>query len=331
MDVRDHLRKLEEPDPAALDRVWQRFVRTRAEPRRKSSGWLLAPVGLAIAAAAVVWMRTPAPDRTVVLDAETEAAQHAWSEQIQLDYAGVGEIEGSDRDARIHWRSGTLTASVVPNSGTALTVVTDEARVQVVGTVFSVTRDRLGVTTSVERGKVAVTCTDGYEGHVTPESGPHTCLPTRPGLLLGRADALIDAGADAATRMRTLDLGLELAERDSATASELLVRRMQTRGELGDLEGVLTDAETYLAGPGSRRTEVLRYASYQALGERRCDRALPHLSELELIGTAQDRVLLAECLLADQPARARQLLEDAIPNLDTTWQQRAQRSLASLR
>lgn len=330
MDAREHLKKLEEPDPDAVERVWKRFEHSRRAPQRRSSGWVLAPTLVAVAAAAVFWVGQPQRDRTVLLRADTTAEQHAWSEQIQLDFAGTGEIKGSDRDAEIHWRSGTLTAEVTPNSATSLVVVTDEARVEVVGTVFSVTRDRLGVQTSVSKGKVAVTCKDGWSGHVTPQSGPHTCLPTRPGLLLGRADALLDQGAEPQVRMRTLDLALQLAERESATASELLVRRMHTRGELGDVQGVLQDAEAYLAGPGSRRTEVLRYAAYQALGTGTCDRALPHLSELELIGTPRDRVLLAECLVPTQPTRARQLLTDALPHLDAAWQQRANTTLAEL-
>lgn len=329
MDLKQELQKLPEPDPASLDRVWSRFQETRAQPERRVPWALFAGGGLLLAAAAAVALLVrPGGTHTVVL--EGAHVTHDWSEQIDLEFDGQGEIAGTARDAEIHWRSGTLNAHVVPNSHTKLAVITEEARVEVVGTVFSVTRDRLGVTTAVSKGKVSVTCTDGWEGFVTPESGAHTCLPTRPIQLLGRADALQDRGATPQELLQTLDLGLSLAERDSAVHSELLVRRMHTFGDLKDTAGVLRDAEAYLAGPGSRRTDVQRYAGYLALQEGDCSVALPYLSALELTGTAEDRVLLAECLVESQPARASGLLSDALPHLDATWKARAEQSLQGL-
>lgn len=327
MDVRDTLRQLPEPDPEGEERVWQRFQATRrARPASRRWVWAGLGLGAAVAAVASLVLLTPEGSHTVVLASESTAS-HDWSPQVDLSFEGQGEIAGTGKNAEIHWRSGTVTAEVEPNSGTHLTVITDEARVEVVGTVFSVTRDRLGVTTEVQKGKVAVLCTDGWEGLVTAETGPHTCLPTRPALLLGRADALLDQGAEPRVLMQTLDAGLAAAERDSAVASELLVRRMHAFGDQGSLDGVLKDAEAYLAGPGSRRTEVQRYAAYQALQARDCKTALPYLSALEIAGTPQDRVLLAECLTDTQPSRSRALLEDALPHLDASWQDRARRTL----
>ena len=334
MDIRHELQQLPDPSPEALNRVWKKFSHTRQQQRRRRiSPWLL-PIGAAalVAAAVLLVPRSEVARTQIVGSVEATDGSLAWSEVVELDYQGTGEIKGLAKNAEIHWKSGTITAHVTPHTDTHLAIVTDEARIEVVGTVFSVTRDRLGVTTTVERGRVKVNCTDGWSGEIGPSDGAHTCLPNRPGQLLGRADALIDADAPPTSILQTLEIGISRAERDSAIAGELLVRRMHIREQLGDLPGVFHDADAYLAGPGTRRAEVQRFAGWTALNTPEgCTKALPYLSALELTGTVEDRVLLAECLLESQPARAQGLLEDALPQLPSDWAQRAKTSLHTLK
>ena len=237
------------------------------------------------------------------------------------------------------WEAGTLRAEVEPHTGTGLSVLTEEARVDVVGTVFSVRRDALGVTTWVERGRVAVACTEGWAGELEPDDGPHTCLPVRPALLLGRADALLDAGAPSEEVLEALDLGLERAAEGSAVMGELLARRLEVLGSTERIDEALADADAYLALGGSRAIEVRRFAGWLALAQRGCEVALPYLEPLSGAGEPQDRILLAECLVSTEPGRARALLRGALEQLTAPpepiapgaeWVQRAQDALSGL-
>ena len=179
MDLRDAIEHMEEPDPRAVDRIWRRFEDSRA--RRRWPAWTLAGAGgLGLAgaavAAAVVALSWPSAERTLQLES-LATRTHTWSEQVSLDVTGRGTVRGTDQDVQIRWLSGHLRIEVEPNTGTRLQVHTDEARVQVIGTVLSVDRGALGVAVGVEKGRVRVTCRDGWSGDVTAESGPHTCQP----------------------------------------------------------------------------------------------------------------------------------------------------------
>lgn len=333
MDVNEQLNNLPEPDPASLDRVWRRYQQTRqARPSRVGWGWTLGLAGaVAVAAATLLVLRADDAPRRQLL-ASAEQTTRSWSDDIGLTLQGRGEIAGTSKDAEIHWRTGTVTASVTPKSGNKLAVVTEEARVEVVGTVFSVTRDELGVTTWVDRGRVKVACKDGWEGEIGPEDGKKVCLPVRPALLVGRADALAASSASTALQLETLDRGLALAEQGSATAGELLRRRVDVQVAQGAVEGAVKDAEAYLSAGGPYAVEVRRAVVYAALQDAHgCSTALPFLADLEHTGDATDRVLLARCVAPEQPSRARALLEDARPHLDAAWGAQADAVEALLR
>ncbi len=193
---------------------------------------------------------------------------------------------------------------------------------RVVGTVFSVRRDALGTTTWVDRGRVAVGCGDEGPVEIGPEDGARTCLPTRPGALLDRADALVDHGAAVDEVLETLDLGLAAAEPGSAVRGELLARRVRSRALAGRTAEALADADTYLAsGWTERRDEVLASAARLALASG-CGAARVYLEPLEATGTAEDHVLLASCLAEADPARAEALARDALASgegIDPGW------------
>lgn len=335
IDVREELKKLPPPDPEAVDRVWERYRDTRK--RRGFGMWALAlPAGalaLAGAAAVALMVGLSASDtpRTVAYDGTATATGTSWSDVVELDVDGRGSVVGTDRDVQINWEAGTITAHVTPNTGTRLAVVTDEARVEVVGTVFSVTRDALGVHTSVDKGKVKVTCAEGFDGFVTPESGPTTCLPTRAALLLGRADALADRDADSVVQLRTVQMGLDRAEVGTVVHEELLVRRMHLGADAGDVDGALKDATLYLQGDPTRKVEIQRFAGWLAMAQKGCDAALPFLEPLATTGSPQDHVLLGECVATTDVIRARTLIEGAVEaGLDVEWTNRAQADLAAL-
>ncbi len=329
IDVCRELQHLTPPDPTGPDRVWRRFQESRA-PRRAASWWLpvLALTAAATAGLFVVW---PESTRQVTLETQEQATAIRWSDQVDLAFTGRGVARGTAREVVIDWEAGTLKAEVEPDSGTDLVVRTEEGDIHVVGTMFTVRRDRLGVTTTVRRGKVAVTCRDGWAGELSPETGSHTCLPVRPALLLGRADALTDGGATAQEVVDTLDRGIDAAEVGSAVHAELLARRMQGRASLADVDGALADAHAYLAtGHTGRTSEVQRFAGWLALNARGCTDAIEMLRPLA-VGDPEAAVLLAECVRAGSPDEARSLLSDALDGaLSDAFRARAQAALDAL-
>lgn len=332
MDIRRKLQQLPAPDPHAPDRIWQRFEEERSGPAARTLSWPAFGVGsLALALAALAVVVIPEQiEREVGMHA-AELTNLEWSDTLHLTFSGHGSATGSGRDIRVDWESGTVKAEVAPGSGTNLEIITEEAEIRVVGTVFDVRRDRMGVTTTVERGTVHVACGDGWEGEVHAAES-HTCLPLRPALLMGRADALADQGASVQTQLETLDMGLSRADAGTAEYGGLLVRRMQLHADQGRSDAALADARRYLdAAQPSRRTDVLRRASYLVLAESGCAEAMTWLEPLVQAGTPEDGVLLAECVLADDPQRARDLLEAARDvELEPMWQARVSAALDRL-
>lgn len=314
-EIRDFLSALPEPDPAATDRIWRRFQESRA-PRR---GWALPAIALA-AASAAVWVAVRDPVREVRLEGQPVA----WSGDISLGAAGHGTAHGTRGDLTVDWETGSVRVQVTPDAGNRVRVRTEEAEVEVTGTVFTVRRDALGSTTAVERGSVAVSCADGWAGAVTPDSGPHTCWPARAGGLLGRADALIEAAAPPDDVIATVDRGLSLADPGSAVEGELLARRVRAGSDANRVDDVRADAERYLSSNGgSRRVEVLRAVSRLLYRERGCTEALPYLQALETDGGAEDRVVLAACVPERSVALASAALASGEP-LSDEWRSWAQ-------
>lgn len=316
--VRDYLSALPEPDPAATERIWNRFRHTRARPVHRAGWPLFAAAGLAVGAAALL-LRVERP-REVQLD----GVPVAWSDGVHLDLDGHGVARGTSRDLTVIWELGTLRVDVAPDHRHRVRVLTEEAVVEVTGTVFTVNRDRLGVTTTVDRGSVRVTCAEGVPAERTRADGPVTCWPVRAGGLLGRADVLLEQGAAPDEVIATIDRGLAVAEPGSAVEGELLARRVRANSEANLVEQVLADADRYLASADpSRRVEVLRAASRIAYRERGCVAALPYLTPLEAEGTAEDRVVLAACLPDRAVALTRAALASGEP-LEAGWRQWAE-------
>lgn len=322
MDIKEVLSSLPPPDPQGPERVWRR--KERAEEHRRRTAWVF-PIGLLVASAILAIAFQPASERQLELatpSGHTEAV--AWSDTVSFTFEGSGRVQGTADDLVIAWEDGTLHAQVEPGTGTGLEVRTTEASVRVVGTVFRVHRDAMGTTTTVEEGKVEVACTDGWQGLVTAESGPHVCLPTRPAMLLGRASALRDRGRDTTDVLATLDRGIELASTTSVIRGELLALRMEVLSEAGDYARAISDADAYLALDGPRSLEVTRFAAWLALSDRGCDQGLVYLEALGEQATTEDRILHAECVVADDPVRARLLLRGVdSATLEPSWADRA--------
>lgn len=299
--ARDLLSNLPGPPPGAELRVRHAVRTSLATPGRR--WWLWAGGGLAtLAAAGFAWvaLQSPPPVPPAPLARTLESADGWTSEalmnEVSLSFSGNGAVSGTTESPRIDWERGTVNVEVQPNRGIHLTVETREAEVRVVGTGFSVSRDALGTRVEVLHGKVAVTCTTGES--VTLEGGAgHTCLPSSPAALLGRARAQDAAGADPAEVLATLERGLALAS-PGPVQDELRVRRIEALVAAGRVDHALTAAREYLdAGAALRRTEVRRIAAN--LGYRAGGCAAARADLVALGGapdaTPEDRARLSAC------------------------------------
>ncbi len=173
----------------AVARV-RRRVMTSTRPRWR---WQLPTLGLALATAAALFVLRPEVDLPAQPLGSHSTVQ--LTPEVLLELDGSGRSQGRRMAPRIRWEEGSLHASVTPERGVDLVIQTPEARVAVVGTIFDVHRDALGTRVTVERGAVQVSCVSGGE-HLLEQGDQRTCWPTTPGVLLGRAGALIDGGAE---------------------------------------------------------------------------------------------------------------------------------------
>ena len=162
-----------------------------------------AAAALAVALIAVAaWIGTGSD---VPIDASRSIDGGSLVPRARLAVPGRGgTVGGTERAPAIDWREGTLSVSVTPDRGVGLTVTTDEALVEVVGTVFDVHRAHRATRVAVTEGTVRVTCAG--ESQIEVHGGEsHDCLPADPSALLLRVVELTRAGADPADRLSTLD------------------------------------------------------------------------------------------------------------------------------
>jgi ferric-dicitrate binding protein FerR (iron transport regulator) len=159
--------------------------------RPSSHRWGLG-AGLLAALIALALLRPTAVEPTPLL--ASAPSELAVSPDVALDFEGQGELSGTEQAPRIAWRRGRVRASVTPNEGIDLRVLTPEAEVRVVGTIFTVDRGALGTRVEVEKGRVEVRCVDGTQRFVVPGEVVW-CEPGTAAGYLARARALQRDGA----------------------------------------------------------------------------------------------------------------------------------------
>jgi hypothetical protein len=174
-----------EPSRELVERQVQRAF-DRPAARAPSRRWALAVVALLGLGAAWLLSR-PRPEQPVSV-----LPTAAWRD-LRPGLAVTGEGQGSLLAHRLEWAAGRLVISLEPGSG-PLEVVTDLARVEVKGTVFSVDRGPFGTLVEVSRGQVEVTCTSGRQSSV--EAGQAAACTEDAPSALALASAL-DAGGHA--------------------------------------------------------------------------------------------------------------------------------------
>jgi hypothetical protein len=264
--------------------------------------------GLAVAA----WVRAPAepvPVQQLALSAE-QWSEVSASDDVLLGFSGQGDLRTAGHVHDIDWKIGRLSVSVTPSQGIDLTVSTPEAQVSVVGTVFEVTRDTLGTTVTVERGRVEVICGEAAPLYLTAGQ-TQTCLPTTAMGLLNRAMDLKDTDPDAA--LAAISLGLAGLDAQSTDRDDLSYRAAELHDAAGRSEEALQAARDALGGDATYAVEASRLAVKHAMALGGCAQASEHLAWLARSdhATAEELALLAQCTLDTDPAAARALLEEA--------------------
>lgn len=275
------LADLPEPAPGADVRVARRLARTMAV---QPSAWSRLPLrvgaytgGLAAAATAIFFVaHRPAPV-DVALVSDVGFVTHNLP-KASVTFRGDGRMDGDEQAPRIAWQRGILHVEVQPEQGVDLRVETREAVVRVVGTGFSVERDALGTVVEVRHGRVETRCADDDAPVMLEGGDSRTCLPTSAAGLLGRAQALREAGAPATDVLAALDAGLALAPAGDPAREELLGARLRVLAETGEVVPALDVARALLAETsGVRREEVLALATRLALAAGGCEAAAPWL------------------------------------------------------
>lgn len=291
------------PDERELARLNLKLTAVvERHPAPTRSLWWIPLAAGALAAAALIALAPaepavqPAAPTALAMHFESagQAVESHPTDQVTLATNGVGQLSGTPRAPVIDLSSGSVKVQVEPNQGIDLRVRTPDGEVQVIGTVFSVERSALGTAVSVERGKVAVRCTDGTQHTALLPGESALCLPTTSEGLLGRAVALRGSGADNTEISAAIAAGLSGAT--GGTRAELLALRMDQSLQAADLAAALEDARAYLAsGETGRREHALRVAARLSAAES-CEAAEPFLSELRAMGESNpEPELSAQC------------------------------------
>lgn len=268
-----------EATPVDLTRMRAR-IRAQGAARRPRWLTLLVPAaGLAVAALVVATVTEPAPAPVAASFDSTGQETFQAGPGVSLTAQGTGVLSGTEQAPRLAWSAGSVEVSVEPGAGLDVQVTTDEAQVRVVGTVFTVDRGPLGTTVGVRRGEVAVDCVNGPQASITAGQTT-TCWPTSPVGLLGRAQALRDAGSSTESILTTVEQGLSLHP-DSTIHTELSALRVVLLSEGPDPAVAVRAAAEHLARPtAGRRAEIARLGATLGYHLSGCEGASPFISDI---------------------------------------------------
>ena len=267
-----------QPTPRALRRVRWRI----RHPQQRPSYRPLLHAGLALALVLVLWVTfsptllSPLSRSSPTLLSLTSSGTAALSPSpyLNLDYSGKGQLQGERDLWALTWEQGSVTVHLDPEADAQLEVQTEEALVEVIGTVFDVQRDTLGTHVSVERGLVRVTCRRNPKPQTLSATQEHTCWPTTPAGLLARALYLADHKGSTDEQLATIREGLLVSDPHDPVHGELLAHQITTF--IGDQQHqeALTAAHQYLTLTDSPRTQSIRNVAVQlAISLSACEEA----------------------------------------------------------
>lgn len=247
------------PPPGAEARVLARLgTRTVRRPRIAAASLL--------AAAALLFVSESVP--VAPYDQELSGVAHLQlSPEVELQVDGAGRVGGTRFQPALTWQIGRIDVEVEPDRNVALSVETREARVEVVGTGFTVVRDALGTVVTVAHGRVRVTCA-GAASTLLGAGERTECKPGSAAGLLARAQA--ERASDVATSVIIADVRSGLATAGPvAVHQELRALLVQLLIDAGDPAGAAAAAAAYIEVGGPRADELRALVADPGVAERR--------------------------------------------------------------
>lgn len=233
------------PAPGAASRVLARLDAPARRPARTG-----LPIAALIAIVALLFVSETGPPAPY--DQELAGTSRLrLSPEVELGVDGAGRVTGTRFHPVVTWQIGRLDVDVRAEQGVALAVDTREARVEVVGTAFSVVRDARGTMVSVAHGRVRVTCTSG-DPALLGEGEQAECRPVSAAGLLARAQAERAGGVATAVVLADLRAGLGTAGPEAVHQElrALLVKVLLEEGSRAEAAAVATEYTT-VGGPRS--------------------------------------------------------------------------------
>jgi len=225
---------------------------------------------------------------------------------------GSGRATGVADRGRVSMalEAGSLELDVDPARELSVTVDTDEARVSVLGTRFTVSRSAVGTSVFVSRGRVEVAC-QGHDGVRVLSQGSRTTCLRNAGVGLGLALAHQRSGA-LDDGLRAVEEGLAHPDGEAATRAALVDLQVELLFALGRVEEALAAVDSTLAGPVALHHDTWTRAAAWGLERGDCEAARPALEALHAAGVAAATAHLARCLAPEDPEGARALLRSAL-------------------
>lgn len=197
-------------DEARLQDNWRAIQRRRARPQKSARPLALA-VGIAAAAALalfVLWPRDATPGPLALADgaafeslAVGETELDDGSRITLFEDAQVSVLESSGQRVILHLESGRARFDITPGGPRRWIVEAGPARVEVVGTVFTVDRDGARVDVGVERGVVLVRAESLPDGVRRLTAGQHVTVAPRMVAAAPPSTATAEALAQAPTEV----------------------------------------------------------------------------------------------------------------------------------
>lgn len=286
------------PSSEQREKIRARLARARPREGRR---WQVA-IGLgglaAAAAVAAALIHNGSAERAI-------EPKGQW-EQLADDIAIYSMGRGIWSNGFVRWNEGELRLSVVPDQGVELRILTPEAVIEVVGTVFTVERDEFGTSVQVARGRVSVACTSEAERLLGP--GEHSVCFRSIEAGLGHVLKLEAEGKSPEVWLGEIERALEHPYGTEEARSALRAMQIDALLSTGQLDDAAALTQAWLSSPTADLAAVSAVAR-ALLARDGCGPAVPFLEHLSARGDGIAAVWLADCV--DDPREQRRILEAA--------------------
>ncbi|MEN0061915.1 MAG: FecR family protein [Myxococcota bacterium] len=293
-----------QPTPDEVDAARARLRRGLRRPKRGRTD-LAVGVAVALAATALITVAVSRSGPSTHTVSFGEEGPVALTPNVNAVAEGEGEAVVRGEVTEVTWSSGRIRVDVEPDTGQTVRVTTPEAEVTVLGTIFDVERGPFGTRTSVERGRVSVTCVDQSDPMVLSAGTDGWCYPDA-GAAFGRVLWMERQDYAVAERLAVIEQALAHPQGLDATRTLLRQRQVAAYVELNRTSDAV--AAVKQLPPRTRAAELAGRAE-SAMASGGCTTAEPWLDALAEDGDVTGALLLVQCLAEEAPDAALRELE----------------------